>query len=402
MRIAYFLTHPTQNQAPFIRDLIQNGLNISTVFAATADPKGYHDDGFHRNVQWDVPLLEDYPHSVLERGAPALPPTQSFEWYYRRATKWLATETPDVVWIHGWSHSYCKAVSKAASDQAIPVILRGETNLECNRSNLILRQLHKIYYTHKFKKIDGFLSVGTLNQKLYEAYGVPTSRICLVPYTVDNGRFEERSTVASHSRCSLKESLGIAPDRPVLMFCGKLIEEKGVETLIRSIGQLTQRTVTSTAKLPVLLIVGDGPLKSRIEHLAEHQAPDAVKFLGFKNQNDLPNYYDVCDILILPSLFEPWGLVVNEAMATGRPVIVSDAVGCRVDLVSQGINGSIFPAGNHIALAEEINHWCNDGEALVLAGQKSKEIIRSWNSRCDADKIRDFLATVVPALSKPQ
>ena len=97
---------------------------------------------------------------------------------------------------------------------------------------------------------------------------------------------------------------------------------------------------------PYLLFVGDGDQRGPLEEVAREMQLDAVRFLGFKNQSELPAYYDLCEVFVLPSVFEPWGLAVNEVMNAGRAVIVSDQVGCGPDLVRNGENGFIFEAGD--------------------------------------------------------
>lgn len=395
MRIAYFLTHPTQNQAPFIRDLIARGLDITTVYAGLAANHGYHDSEFRRTIAWDVPVLAGHPYTAFDEAAPVLPPKHDSSWYNSRVSRWIANETPDVVWLHGWSHAFCRAVWAVANAKNIPVILRGETSLECVKGPLLTRTLHRLYYARKFKRVSGFLSIGTLNHKLYESYGVPEKQICLVPYMVDDDFFSRHAAALSNQRQSLRESLGITSNQPVLFFCGKLIEEKGVESLIRAVSVVASESRLKREPPPVLILAGEGALRSKLESLAADICASEVRFIGFCNQTELPAYYDLCDLFILPSRFEPWGLVVNEAMAVGRPVIVSDAVGCRVDLVRDGQNGSVFGAGDPTALAAAIRFWLADRTALRTAGQASKEILRAWRAQFDVQKIKNLLTLAI-------
>jgi glycosyltransferase involved in cell wall biosynthesis len=125
-------------------------------------------------------------------------------------------------------------------------------------------------------------------------------------------------------------------------------------------------------------MVGDGELRPSLEKLAQETAPGRVKFLGFQNQTELPALYDLCDVFVLPSRFEPWGLVVNEVMNAGKPVIVSDQVGSGSDIVREGENGSIFPAGDVAGLTQILDRWCGDETAREQAGHQSLEIISKW------------------------
>jgi glycosyltransferase involved in cell wall biosynthesis len=104
-----------------------------------------------------------------------------------------------------------------------------------------------------------------------------------------------------------------------------------------------------------------------------------VKFLGFRNQTELPAFYDLCDLFVLPSVFEPWGLVVNEVMNAAKPVIVSDKIGSGHDLVQPGINGDVFPAGDVEALAVKMRPWLLDAGLRARGGAESLRLINHWS-----------------------
>jgi glycosyltransferase involved in cell wall biosynthesis len=145
---------------------------------------------------------------------------------------------------------------------------------------------------------------------------------------------------------------------------------------------------------PYLLFVGDGPLRGGLEAQAGAMKGTDVRFLGFKNQSELPAFYDLCDVFVLPSVHEPWGLVVNEAMNAGKPMIVSDRVGAAPDLVQPGVNGWIFPHGNVTALADCLKQAA-DGADLQRMGQRSLEIISRWDFEADLKGLLEALRAVV-------
>jgi glycosyltransferase involved in cell wall biosynthesis len=125
-------------------------------------------------------------------------------------------------------------------------------------------------------------------------------------------------------------------------------------------------------------MVGDGELRPSLEKLAQEAAPGLVKFMGFQNQTELPALYDLCDVFVLPSRFEPWGLVVNEVMNAGKPVIVSDQVGSGPDLVMPGRNGGVFRAGDAADLADQLRPWLLDAEKRAQGGAASLRRINAW------------------------
>jgi glycosyltransferase involved in cell wall biosynthesis len=384
MRIAYFLTHPIQYQSPLIRHLRAGGVDVHVVYGNDATARAYFDKGFGQQLAWDVPLLEGYPSTVLNAEDPKGSSKERLAHFERQISALLNQEPFDAVWVHGWAHPFTQAAWRQARSRKIPLMLRGETFLGCVRGGKLRRLAHKLIFSRKFREVSAFLAVGKLNAELYRAYGVEPQRIFRAAYVVDNAFFQKRCQEAAPNREKLRAELGIEPGRPVILFCAKLIDVKDPGTLIRAVGKLVNperqgnHIVTNAATAPVLLMVGDGELRPALEKLAQEAAPGLVKFLGFQNQTELPALYDLCDVFVLPSRFEPWGLVVNEVMNAGKTVVVSDQVGSGPDLVREGGNGSIFPAGDVARLTQILDRWCGDEAAREQAGRKSLEIISKW------------------------
>jgi glycosyltransferase involved in cell wall biosynthesis len=120
----------------------------------------------------------------------------------------------------------------------------------------------------------------------------------------------------------------------------------------------------------------------------------SIRFLGFKNQTELSRYYDVCDVFVLPSVHEPWGLVVNEAMNAGKAIIGSDQVGSAADLIRHGENGFVFRAGDVRALSAALRSVLSD-DAYIRMGAKSLEIINRWSFKEDMDGLCQALGVPV-------
>jgi len=380
MRIAYILTHPIQYQTPLIRHLRAGGVDVEVVYATDVTAQGYQDSGFDREVTWDVPLMEGYPHRVLFPGDPLPAGLRGFSRYRRALGLVLDDIKPDIVWVHGWGNAYVLAALSAASARRMPVLMRGETSLDCLHGGWLRQRLHALFLTRLFRRIPQFLFIGSANQDFYRHHGVADARLHLVPYAVDNLFFQRRCEEARPRRETLRVELGIEAGRPVVLFCGKLIAVKDPGTLIGVMGRFSalSNSASQVPNAPVLLMVGDGRLRPELEQLAGEVAPGLVKFLGFRNQTDLPALYDLCDLFVLPSVFEPWGLVVNEVMNAGRPVIVSDMVGAGHDLVKPGINGDVFQAGNVEDLQARMRPWLEDADLRTRGGRESLRIINGW------------------------
>jgi glycosyltransferase involved in cell wall biosynthesis len=204
-----------------------------------------------------------------------------------------------------------------------------------------------------------------------------------VPYAVDNAFFQRRAAEARPHRAELRRKLGLTDVRPVVLFCGKLIAKKDAASLIRALAQESAQ----------LLVVGDGDLRPQLEALASELLPGRACFAGFRNQSELPALYDLADVFVIPSTYEPFGLVVNEVMNAGKPVIASDRVGCWSDLVRPGVNGAVFPAGDAAALAAALRPFLTDPALRERAGQASLQIIHRWSFAEDLLGLQSALAS---------
>ena len=212
-----------------------------------------------------------------------------------------------------------------------------------------------------------------------------------MPYAVDNTFFQLRCASSAPQRDALRSSLGLQPGRPVILFTAKFTPAKAPEDLLAAFTQL-QRRVTGNSK-PYLLFAGDGPMRETLQERAKPLG-DAVRFLGFRNQTELPALYDLCDVFVLPSRFEPWGLVLNEVMNAGRPVIVSDRVGAAPDLVENGDNGFVYPSGNVTLLASRLLQILQSPSLCAKMGERSLKRISSWDFKADRRGLLEALSTV--------
>lgn len=206
-------------------------------------------------------------------------------------------------------------------------------------------------YRWFLSRIDAHLYVGCANYRYLRHYGVPPTRLFPVRHFVDNDRFAGAASAAraDGSVATLRETWGAGAGTTVLLFAGKLIEKKRPLDFVDAIGRAARRGA------PVIgVVVGAGPLEDVLR--ARVGAADApVRFAGFQNQTALPGYYAAADCLVLPSDGgETWGLVVNEAMACGVPAIVSDAVGCREDLIENDVTGASYGLADVDALTDAV------------------------------------------------
>lgn len=386
--IAYFLTHPIQYQSPLIRDVCHSGVDVRVIYGPMADDWAEHDAELGRDLPWDVPLMEGYPYQILE--SPFWFGPAGFFCLRARIKDLLVRMRPEAVWVHGWGDVYSVAAWNAAWQLGIPVLLRGETHLKCLKGSWIRRWLHRQILTRCFGTVSRFLAIGSANREFYLSYGVPPRKIVLMPYAVDNEHFSRADEARAGEVAAWRKRLDIADQETVAGFFGKLKHSKRPDLALRGLARAAAELPSD--KRPWLLFVGDGPLRGRLEKLAAKLYPGRVRFLGFQNQSLLPALYRLVDLLLLPSEFEPWGLVVNEAMCAGRPVVVSDRVGAAPDLVAgEARTGAVFASGSAANLAAVLKTLLLDRPVLAAAGKLAAERIQAWSFREDLAGLQEAL-----------
>jgi glycosyltransferase involved in cell wall biosynthesis len=377
VRVAYIVTHPIQYQAPLLRYISsQPDIDLTVFFQSDLSVKNYFDPGFGRAIAWDVPLLEGYRYEFL----PVIGGSRELGRFtpinYGIAKRLIAGKF-DVLWVHGYARWFNWIALVIARFAGIPALVRDEaTQISSQRHPLKVLLKRRLFFPLLGFFVSGFLAIGRLNRAYYEANGIARQRIFLTPYCVDNEYFRKLAKAAEAAREELRASLDVQPGRPIILYASKLQRRKRPDDLLNAFLQLRGRA--SNAHRPYLLFVGDGEMLPELTELAK-PAGDDVRFLGFRNQSELPAFFDLCDVFVLPSEREPWGLIVNEVMCAGRPVIVSDDVGCGPDLVRNGINGFIYPAGDIAALAKSVEDVLGSAEVAASMGAASRSIIDGWS-----------------------
>ncbi len=390
IRLAYFVSHPIQYQAPLLRLISQEpDIELTVFFYSDFSLRAYQDPGFGKLIQWDVPLTEGYNYQFLkcwgskQRNSLLRQPIASNVYQLLKQGQF------DAVWVHGWAWLCSLQAILVAEKLEIPVLLRGESNGIGEPSHPVKKKAKQIFLNWLFPKITAFLYVGTLNRQFYEKYGVNKERLFPMPYAVDNDLFQKQALVAHERQESLRESLNLESGRPMILYAAKLIDVKRPQDLLAAYRLLSSDGVQEPK--PYLLFVGDGALRPQLEAAAKATGWNSIRFLGFRNQSEMPAMYDLCNVFVLPSSFEPWGLAINEVMNAGKAVVVSDQVGCVADLVVKGENGCIFPVGDIKLLAEGIQWAIANAE---IAGQASLKRIQTWSFSQNIAGIKDSLASI--------
>lgn len=377
-RLAIVASHPIQYQAPWYRALARV-INIEVFFCHRQDPAGQAAAGFDHAFDWDVPLVDGYPHQWLENVA-RVPSVDTFGGCDTPGVELaLRAGRFDACLVNGWYlKSYLQAL-RACRRIGLPVLMRGDSHLKTPRSAWT-RAAKVLPYRWFLSRMDAHLVVGQANRAYLTHYGVPEARLFQVPHFVDNDWFARGAQQArADGEAQAIRSVALAGSQDIVMlFAGKLIEKKRPADFVEAVARLASRRSDIRG-----LVVGSGPLNAALQEQARaRRAP--IHFAGFRNQSEMPAAYAAADVIVLPSDGrETWGLVVNEAMACGVPAVVSDAVGCADDLIVGSGAGAIFPIGDVPALTTALG----DQADKLMADRAS--VTRSVRTRlegytCDA------------------
>lgn len=358
-KLKILTTHPVQYHVPFFRAIVDIGIDIDVAyFHQGAAGRRTRDAEFGIDIEWDMDLLSGYKYQFLT-------PTVND---YRLQTQLRAL--PGLLWwalanrqvpllLVGWSLHVFWLVWLLRILFRMPVISFSETTprsfASFKKSRWRIRLLDWL-----LKHSKACLYIGLDNRQFLLNHGVDGTRLFHTPYSVDNSHYQQFDTI--DNRESLYAQFGLKADLPTFLFVGKFVENK------RTLELLEAYVAAGLEDKAQLLYVGDGHLRQALEARIVSLGVENVQVVGFLNYTQIPTAYAVSNVLCLLST-ETWGLVVNEAMACGCPVIVSDAVGSRADLVTSE-TGWVVPLDDKQALIdtlclayEQQSHWPRMGEA---------------------------------------
>jgi glycosyltransferase involved in cell wall biosynthesis len=401
VRLAYLVSHPIQYQAPLLRRIAQEkDIELTVLFGSDFSVRDYKDEGFGVGVKWDVPLLEGYQHEFLPNirdtsGVSVTSPVSHGIISRLRGNK--AKPGFDVLWVHGYATINAMQGILAANMLGIPVLLRAESWLRDRARTGPKLAAKNLFFSILKRLIDATLPIGTLNSAYWTYYFGTDFPQFLMPYAVDNQYFQQQSLAAVAGRAELLAELDLDPSRPVILFASKLQYRKHCDDLLEAYTRLSPGK--GIEPLPYLVIVGDGEHRKQLESEAAATGLKSIRFCGFRNQSELPRFFDIASVFVLPSRHEPWGLIVNEVMNAGRAVIISDDVGCQPDLIEDGVQGAIFPVRDIDALTDALRRVLATPETASNMGQHALARIQHWSFEQDIQGLRQAIATVTGKLT---
>src|SRR6266481_8619517 len=386
-RVLAIASHPVQYASPIFRLMARHHqLDFQVAYCSMRGAEAGHDPEFGRSVKWDVPLLDGYTWThVPNRGSGS----ESF-FGLRNPGLWkFIREGPfDAVicfvsylrwtfWISYFAARIC----------GVPFIFGTDASSNEPRDGRKWKRMFKrLAWPLLFRLSSQVLTASSAGKQMMRSFGIPEERISMTLDTVDNDWWIERSERVD--RTEVRASWGIDPTEKVVLFCGKLQPWKRPLDVLRAFAAAD--ILRST-----LVFAGDGALRSTIEaEAAVLGISNRVRMLGFVNQSQLPAIYRASDVMVISSDYEPFGLVVNEAMLCGCVVIASDKVGAVRDLILPGRTGFVYPCGDRRALAAALRNAFAEPARLTQIGQAASIRIGQWSPRASAAAFRDAVVRV--------
>jgi glycosyltransferase involved in cell wall biosynthesis len=339
------------------------------------------DPGFGKTIAWDLPLLEGYDYELLENISKNPGSHHGKGIINPNIINKIEKFSPNAILIYGYIyHSHFKVMRHFKGKT--PIWFRGDSTLLDEKTG-VKSWLKKSYLKWVYQHIDNALYVGLANKAYFKAFRVKEEQLVFAPHAVDNDRFAmDRNQEASE----LRQKFNIATTEILILFAGKLETKKNPEFLLRAFIELSMKEAH-------LLFVGNGHLEKSLKSQVSNLKSQNIHFIDFQNQTQMPVVYQACDLFVLPSQGpgETWGLAVNEAMACGKAILVSDKVGCAADLVQKRINGEIFQANNFADLKRKLLDMINDPIKLMEMGKVSRKLIQDWSFENQAKQILNLL-----------
>ena len=384
-KIAIITTHPIQYNAPLFKLLNERKKVSSKIFYTWGQSKSkLFDPGFGNEREWDIPLLEGYDYEFVENIS-----RKHGSHHFKGIDNPSLIEkikeySPDAILIYGWNFkSHLKILTYFKNKK--PIWFRGDSTLldepkGFSLKKIIRRQFLKWVYSH----IDQALYVGKQNKEYFLKHGVKESQLKYAPHTVDINRFMDDELKKEEQAIIWRNEIGISDEMTVFLYAGKFYGLKQIDVLIHAFKKLPNSKCR-------LLLVGNGEQEQSLKEMS--LSDSRIIFQSFKNQSEMPWVYKAGNVFVLPSSSETWGLSINEAMASSRPVIATDKCAGSYDLITNE-TGWIVESGNIEELSHIMNYCCENPEKIKKMGVVAKENILKYNNDIVADTIEKLAKSI--------
>jgi glycosyltransferase involved in cell wall biosynthesis len=276
---------------------------------------------------------------------------------------------PDIVNLTGYYDIASWIVLFYCKLKGIKTILSNEST-EGDHSRNNIKELCKSLIIRQF---DGFFNFGTLSKNYLLTLGAKAEKMLVNRNCVDNELLKKNYSESILSRPDRQSALNLSKNN--FIFVGRLIEFKNLFFLLECFSEAQKQSEKDWG----LIILGDGEQKVSLQNFVKEQNIKNVSFQNGVSWQEVPEYLALSDVFVLPSYSEPWGLVVNEAMACGMPVLVSEKCGCAIDLVQNGKNGFTFSTYDKNQLTSLLLKFMNNELDSLKMGESSEQIIKDYS-----------------------
>ncbi len=360
IRVAAIFPEPTPYRAPLLdRIAALPDVELTVIYAAdTVAGRTWRVEPRHRAVFLHG-LRIPGAHRVLHHDYPFTP----------GIVRALTEARPEVVVVSGWSTFAAQAAITWCRVKDVPYVLVVESHDEGPRAGW-RRSVKGTVVPPVVRNASGVLVTGTLARNSMISRGAAPERVRVFANTIDVEGFGQRADRLVEQRPELRAEFGADPEDVVVLSVARLVPEKGLDTLIRAVAAVADHPI-------VLVLAGDGPEREELGRLAGELEVRAV-FVGDAAWEEIVEVYVAADVFALLSEREPWAVVVNEAAACGLPLVLSDRVGAAHDLLRDGENGVLVPAGDVEATAKALRVLAGDPNLRRAQGARSRELARDW------------------------
>lgn len=359
-----FDTHPIQYRSPLFRELSKT-LTGFKVYFFDSQFNGkrwwFHEVGKIPQQTWNIELNSGFENTTLHLHSLSL--LKRFQYL----TQVVSSERPRALLLFGYYLPEHWWLLKICNQRKIPVLYIGETFSDSLGFRGWIKKRFTKYWTARVHRI---ISIGTKNESYYKNLGIPDTKVISGKYCIDPKFFTLSKEQSADTRRDWRNKIKVPDNGTVFLFVGRLFDRKRPQDVLE-----LQRRLQDEEKA-YLVIIGNGELEGSVR-----QSVSRLKrciYLGFQDQNQTKQAYHGCDVLLVPSQYETWGLVINEAFSCGRPAIVTDKCGAAEDLVLNEETGFVYPVGDLDKLEHSCRRLLSDPDLLSKLEKNALERVQEF------------------------
>lgn len=292
-----------------------------------------------------------------------------------RIIQWMRQAKPEAVVVIGFADAARVRILSYLHRNRIPHFIFGDSNYHGDNAKGLARTFKTFFLTRMIRRATGVVCCASLGDRYFQTYGSTPDRTFYVPQEPD---YAEIASVGQDEVAAIKQSLGLRDGRRRIVFSGRLAPVKRVDLLIDAFARIADERPQWD-----VVILGSGVLEADLKARVPEALRDRFIWPGFiDEQRRVTAVYKACDVLCLPSTYEPWALVINEAAAAGLAMVSSDVVGAAIELVRDGQNGFIFRSGDLNALTESLRKVTSSDD-IERYKTGSADVLRDWRTTTD-------------------